>query len=326
VEKMSALPGVTAAGAVDLPPLGDCMLTGPISLDSGGRLPSDYTVDKPCVSPNYFQAMGIRLLSGRDFTARDDLPAAAMAIVSESVARKVWPGDSPIGKRLSLDERGKPKAWLTVVGVVEDVRQYALTSGPGRAVYRPYAQVSGPTFNTEVTFVARTTLDPAFLIPSLRHAVHEVDATQPVKSVATMQDRVRVTMAEPLFETRLLTAFSLMALLLAAIGTYGVVAYSVAARTREIGIRMALGAASGDVMREVLRRTATLAAAGVALGTAGAFAATRVLTKLVFELKPADPATFVAVATLLAAVALVAAWIPAQRATRVDPVAALRYE
>ena len=112
-----------------------------------------------------------------------------MAIVSQSVAREVWQGENPIGKRLSLDQRGKPKAWLTVVGVVEDVRQYALTIGPGGAVYRPYAQVNGPTFNTEVTFVARTTLDPAFLIPSLRHAVHEVDPAQPVKSVATMQDR-----------------------------------------------------------------------------------------------------------------------------------------
>jgi putative ABC transport system permease protein len=302
------------------------MLLGPISLDSGGRLPSDYTVDKPCVSPNYFRAMGIRLLSGRDFTSREDVAAARVAIVSQSVAREVWPGDNPIGKRLSLEQDGRPKTWLTVVGVVEDVRQYALTSGPGRAVYRPYAQVGGPTFNTEVTFVARTSLDPAFLIPSLRHAVHDVDAAQPVKSVATMQDRVRVNMAQPLFETRLLTAFSLMALLLAAIGTYGVVAYSVAARTREIGIRMALGAASGDVMREVLRRTVTLAAAGVALGAAGAFAATRVLTKLLFEVKPADPATFLAVALLLAAVAVVAAWIPAKRATRVDPVAALRYE
>jgi putative ABC transport system permease protein len=165
-----------------------------------------------------------------------------------------------------------------------------------------------------------------FIVPGMRRAVYEVDPSRPIMSVATMQDRVSETTAESLFQTRLLTAFSLMALLLAAVGVYGVAGCAVAERTREIGIRMVLGATSGAVMREVLRRTMALAATGVALGAAGAFAATRVLSKLLFEVKPADPMTFAAVAILLAAVAILAGWIAARRATRVDPMVALRYE
>jgi putative ABC transport system permease protein len=270
--------------------------------------------------------MGIRLLAGRDFTPRDDLSAPRVAIVSQSVARDAWPGENPIGKRLSLQDRPTAQDWLSVVGVVEDVRQYAPTIAPGRGVYRPYTQTTGPTVNTELTFAARAVLDPMFVIPGMRRAVYEVDPTRPIKSVATMQDRVSETIAKSLFQARLLTTFSLMALLLAALGIYGVAGCSVAERTREIGIRMVLGATRGAVMREVLRRTTMLAVTGVALGAAGALAATRVLSKLLFEVKPADPTTLSAVAVLLGAVAILAGWIAARRATSVDPMVVLRYE
>jgi putative ABC transport system permease protein len=326
LEKLTALPGVTAAGAVDLRPMGEFMLNGGVAIDRGRQLPVNYLVDKPCVSPGYFPAMGIRLLAGRDFTPRDDLSAPGVAIVSQSVAREAWPGENPIGKRLSLEDRSTPRDWLTVVGVVENVRQYGPTIRPGRGVYRPFTQTTGLTVNTELTFAARAASDPVLVASSMRRAVYEVDPTRPVNSVATMQDRVSATMAESLFQARVLTVFSLMALLLAAVGIYGVAGCSVAERTREIGIRMVLGATSGAVMREVLRRTMNVAALGVVLGSAGAFAATRVLSSLLFEVKPADPTTFAAVAVLLAAVAILAGWTAARRATRVDPMVALRYE
>jgi len=326
LRKLKALPGVTAAGAVDLRPMGEFMLNGSLVIDGGRPIPSENLVDKPCVSPGYFQTMGVRLLAGRDFTSRDDLPAPRVAIVSQSVAQEAWPGEDPIGKRLSLEDRPVAGDWLTVVGVVEDVRQYAPKIKPGAAVYRPYAQTTGGTVNTELTFAARVALDPASVVAGMRRAVHEVDPNRPVNSVALMEDRVGATIAEPLFQARLLTVFSLMALLLAAVGIYGVTGCSVAEQTHEIGIRMVLGAESGDVMREILRRIVVLAATGVTLGAAGAFAATRVLSKLLFQVKPADPATFAAVAVLLAAVAILAGWIAARRVTRIDPMLALRYE
>ncbi|MGO9258092.1 MAG: ABC transporter permease [Bryobacteraceae bacterium] len=327
VEKLSGRPGVAAAGAVDLLPLGPIMLTGDIHADGGAIVHRGYQVDKPCVSPDYFRTMGIRLLDGRDFSYQDDLSAPEVAIVSQSVAREVWPGQNAIGKRVSMQDRPQPADWLIVVGVVEDVRQFGVTSGRRRAVYRPYSQATGPVFSNEITFVVRTAIDPLLIAPTiLRHAVYEVDPNQPVASLATMQDLIGRDMAEPLFQTRLLAAFSILALLLAAIGIYGVLSFTVAARTHEIGIRMALGAPTRDVMLDVLRYTFTLAAAGVALGAAGAVAATRVLANLLFEVKPADPMVLLGVASLLASVAALAGWIPARRATRVDPVVALRYE
>jgi putative ABC transport system permease protein len=325
LEKLTAPPGVTSAGAVDLRPMGEFMLNGSLVIE-GRTLPPNYLVDKPCVSPGYFRTMGIRLLACRDFSPRDDLSAPGVAIVSQSVARELWPGESPIGKRLSLEEPPTLKDWVTVVGVVEDVRQYSPTIGPGRGVYRPYTQTTGLTVNTEVTFAVRAASDPVPVASAMRRAVSDVDPTRPVKSLATMQDRVSATIAPSLFQARVLTVFSLMALLLAAMGIYGVAGCAVAERTREIGIRMVLGATTGAVMREVLRRTMNLAAIGVALGSAGAFVATRVLSKLLFEVKPADPTTFTAVALLLAAVAILAGWIAARRATHVDPMVALRYE
>jgi len=289
-------------------------------------MPPEYLVDKPAISPDYFRTLGIRLLSGRYFDERDGQTAPGVAIISASVARALWAGESPIGQRITMEDHPKPQDWLTIVGVVEDIRQESLTKKPSVTIYRPLIQVAGSFSLRHVTFAVRTASDPERLASAMRTALHDVDKDQPVEKIANMQDLVASTTAEPLFQARLLGAFSIIALVLSAIGIYGVLAYSVAERTHEIGIRMALGAGRSDVLRMVVRRTLFLAAAGVALGAAGALAVTQVLAKFLFEVKPTDPATFVAVAAILAAVALIAGFIPAHRASSVEPLVALRYE
>jgi putative ABC transport system permease protein len=325
LEKLSAVGGVTVAGAADFTPLSAHLLEGDISVEPGARVPEGYLVEKVSASPGYFGALAIRLLGGRDFTPGDSNLSPRVAVVSQSVAHELWPGQNPIGKRLSTETRPKAEDWLTVVGVVGDVRQFGPATPPVRAVYRPIAQ--SDLSAGELTFVARTAIDPALIAPTiLRRAVADVERNQAIASLTTMQDLLSQSVAEPLFQTRVLAAFAVMALLLAAVGIYGVVAYSVSERTREIGIRIALGAGRRDVLREVLTSALRIAAAGVVLGSAGAFAATRTLSRLLFEVKPGDPAVFAAVATLLVAVAVAAGLIPARRATQVDPVVALRYE
>jgi putative ABC transport system permease protein len=324
--KLSSLPGVVAAGAVNWLPLGRMDLRGDFHLEGGRPLPRHCNiVDKPSVSPEYFQAMGIRLLSGRSFTEHDNNSAPGVVVISQAVARSVWPGEDPIGKRITMEDRPKSQDWLTVVGVVNDVRQQGLTKSAPPAIYQPYQQVTRPFFLGHMTFVVRTAAN----LPSaaaMRAVLHEVDKDQPAQSISSMADIIATTTAEPWFQTRLISIFSMLALLLSAIGIYGVLAYSVTERTHEIAIRMALGAEKSDITRMVLHRSLLLVTAGVALGIAGALAVTRVLARFLFEVKPTDPATLVMVATLLAAVALMAGLLPARRATHVDPMVALRCE
>jgi putative ABC transport system permease protein len=323
LDKLASLPGVLAVGAVNWMPFAGALVTGDFQIE--GAPPSSHGwADKPAVSPGYFRAVGIPLRQGRYFTERDSASAFGVVIVSQSVAHRLWPGQDPIGKRISMEDHPKPEDWLTIVGVVDDIRQSDLKVKPSASVYQPYTQVPRPFFLSHMSFLVRTASNPRSLAPALRAVLKEVDKDQPVESVAAMEDVVGAAIAEPRFQGRLLAAFAALALALSVIGIYGVQAYSVAGRTHEIGIRMALGAQQNAVLRMVLRRTLGLAAAGVALGTAGALAVTGVIGKLLFQVTPTDPATFAAVAVLLSASALLAALLPARRAAKVDPVITLR--
>jgi putative ABC transport system permease protein len=300
-------------------------IMGNFTVDGATPLPKGYSVDKPTVSPSYFRAMGIRLLAGRDFSPRDDATAPGVVIVSASVARAVWPNENAIGKRISMEDQPKPGDWLTVIGVVNDVVQ----DRPFRAhaaIYLPYQQAKHWFFLNHMTYVVRTQPDAVNVPAAMRAALRDVDAAVPAQSLQTMDASLSEQVAEPLFQARLLTAFSLLALLLAAIGTYGVLAYDVSERTRDIGIRIALGAESSRVVRMIVARTMLFAGAGVVIGGAGALATTRVLSKFLFEVSPRDSATFGTTAVVLALVALLAGLLPARRASRVDPIVALRQE
>jgi len=265
----------------------------------------------------------MRLVRGRDFTEQDDAGAAGVAIVSRSVAR-LFPSEDPIGKRVTLQTTPEPGDWLTIVGVVDDVRQSGLSEPLHAAIYRPYGQVTHPFFLGYMTYVVRAASDPAGVASAMREALRAEDRNLPAGAIVSMADVLQRSTADPRFQARLLGAFAALALLLAALGTYSVIAYSVAQRTYEIGIRIALGARRSAVLWMVLRRTAVLAGIGVAIGLGAALATTRVLATALFEIKPGDPSTLTAVAVLIMVTALVAGLVPAFRATRVDPLAAIR--
>jgi predicted permease len=324
LEELSRLPGLLAAGAVNWIPLGRGLVMGTFQVE-GGLRPPGFMVDKTCVSPGYFRAMGMAVLRGRGFTEADNATAPGVVIVSESVARTLWPGQDPVGKRISMEDEPKPDDWLSVVGVVDDVKQQGLAKKSDPAIYQPYLQVSSPFFLSHMTFVVRTARRPESAAGGMRGVLRNVDKNQPI-SIASMEGLIATTTAETRFQTRLLATFALIALALTIVGIYGVLAYSVAQRTQEIGVRMALGAQSGDVLQMFLRKALVLISAGIVLGGAGALALTRVLAKFLFEVNPADLPTFVAVASVLTFSALAACYVPAWRAMRVDPMVALRYE
>ncbi len=326
LESLSNLPGVLAAGAVNWRPLGNELTMGDFQVEGGQPLPPGYMVDKPCASPGYFRAMGIRLLRGREFTEGDDATAPGVVVLSQSVAHSLWPGSDPLGKRISMEDNPKPGDWLIVVGVVDDVKQRGLAKKSDPAIYQPYLQVTHPFFLSHMTFVARTASNPLGVASGMRGVLGEVDKDQPAQSISAMDNLIAATTAEPQFQARLLAVFAIMALALAIVGIYGLLAYSVAQRTREISVRMALGAQTADVVQMLVRSTLVLVGAGILIGTAGALAVTRVLARFLFEVKPSDPPTIAAVALTLVCAALAACYVPARRAMRVDPIVALRYE
>jgi putative ABC transport system permease protein len=269
--------------------------------------------------------MGIPLVKGRYFDARDTAEAPGVAIVSEALARKYWPGEDPVGKRITFERAadGQTPRWREVVGVVGHVRSEGLEGESRGQYYAPYAQRSG---STDLFLVVRTDADPASLAPAVRGAVAGVDRDLPVYRVTTMEKLVAESLAQRRFSMFLFGVFAALALVLAVVGLYGVMSYGVAQRTHEIGLRMALGAQGRDVLRMVVGQGMWLVGAGLVLGLVGAFLLTRLMSSLLFGVSAADPLTYAGIALLLGAVALLASYIPARRATKVDPMEALRYE
>jgi putative ABC transport system permease protein len=325
LERISRVNGVTAAGLVNWLPMSNALIMGDFKL-ADQQPPPDTIVAKPAVSPGYFRAMGIPLVRGRPFDEHDTPKSTPVAMVDEAFARRFWPNQDPIGKRISFADQPKAEDdWMTVVGVAGSIRQENPASRY-MTIYQPVAQVQVSFFLQEVSFVVCSNANTASLAPALRAQVWNVDKDLPIRAMTSMQDLLYASTAEPRFQTRVLASFSSIAFLLAIVGIYGVMAYSVTQRTQEIGIRMAIGAQRGHIVRMILWRSAALVVGGLAIGLAGAWAATRVLKNFLFEVTPFDPLTFAAVSLLLALVALAACYIPARRAAAIDPLVALRYE
>jgi putative ABC transport system permease protein len=248
-----------------------------------------------------------------------------VVIISQGVAKRLWPNESPIGKRLTMTDKPTPKDWMTIVGVVDDVVHGGLAEARAEAIYQLLPQVRQLFFLNHMNLVVRTDATHGSRVAeAMRVAVREVDPEQPIESIMTMTSRISESVAEPRFRTLLLGVFSLMALSLAAIGIYGVLAYAVTARTRELSIRMALGANPGAVVRLVLGNSAMLAIPGLILGLLAALGATRLLSSFLFHVQAVDPWTFVGSSVVLLLVAMCAAYIPARRAGRVDPLITMR--
>jgi putative ABC transport system permease protein len=323
MERVQSLPGVKAAGAIHLLPMGGsnwdpALRVEDHPLPEGTALPS---VDWRLITSGYFQAMGIRLIRGRYFTEDDNEKALPVAIVNEALARRYWPNDDPIGKRIRGGFEGKD--WVPIVGVVSDVKEQGLDLPTHLEMYRPYAQ---SPFISSLTLMVRTDADPSGLATAIRQEVWAIDKDVPITDVQPLTQVVSQSIATRRSTMLMLGAFAGVALLLGAVGIYGVVTYSVNQRTHEIGVRMALGATSRDVLRLIVGQGMRVILTGVVLGLVGAYLATRALERLLFGVSATDPLTFASVSVLLTVIAFLACLIPARRATRVDPMEALRYE
>jgi putative ABC transport system permease protein len=270
--------------------------------------------------------MGIEVKRGRAFSERDRIDAVPVVIISQSIARRLWPRGDAVGKRLTVVDTPGPGDWLTIVGVVGDVVQEGVTSKADAAVYQPIAQTAQPFFLNHVTFVVRPSGDSPAIAPAMRQVLRAADPGLPLRSVESMRDLIDETILAPRFQSRMLLTFSVLAMALSVVGIYGVLASGVAQRFHEIGLRIALGAPPSRVVGQVLRRTAALTVPGLLIGVVASLALTRVLATYLFQITPTDPATFAAVTFLIAAVALCASYVPARRASRVDPLVALRAE
>jgi putative ABC transport system permease protein len=321
-QRLRNLPATVAAGAIVNLPLGNGGMNGDFEVE-GRTFPKNQEpfAEKYIVTPDYFRAMGVRLLRGRLFTEADGRNNHSVIIVGDSVARKFWPNEDPIGKRINMG-LGDMKGWQDVVGVVPDVKRESLDRAAGLELYVPYTQVQSPA----MTLVIRSTAEPGTLAAAARAQVLAIDKEQPVYDVKTMREVVSDSLSGRRVSTGLLAAFAGLALLLACVGIYGVVSNWVSQRTREIGIRSALGANPRDIAALVLGRALAMVSIGAAVGIAASFALTRFLASQLFGVQPHDAWTMAGVPVMLGLVAVASCYWPARRAVKIDPVAALRFE
>jgi len=332
LQRIEQLPGVESASAINFPPLALQSIAVNFTIEGHASSPAEEVLNARCsvVSSQYFRTMNIPLLSGRTFTDHDADETHGVAIISASMARRFWPDSDPIGHEIRPQFTQQRYFWipesknlpLTIVGVVGDVRYYGLADNNLPQLYLPYLQNPSSIMN----LVVRTASDPFHWINAVRGQVWAVDKNQPLFDTKTIEDVVADSFARPHFLASLVGAFAAVAVLLAGLGIYGVISYAVSQRTHEIGIRIALGAQSGEVLRLVLRQGMGLTLAGLLIGLVAALATSGLLGSFLFGVKPTDPASFAGVALLLAGIALLACYIPAKRAMCVDPIVALRYE
>jgi putative ABC transport system permease protein len=321
--RAAALPGVERVALVSAIPFSGGDIAG-FAIDGRPAPPPEQVLDAEyrVVSPDYFDVMGIPVVRGQAFTERDRAGVPAVTVINETMARRYWPGEDPIGKRINLGDPAAGGVWRTVVGVVRDIRNESLDKEPYPQMYAPEAQFT----RRQLTLVARTSGDPTALVPALRRELTSLDKDLPLYNVRTMEQVLADSVARRRFQMFLIAAFAGLGLLLAAVGIYGVISYSVAQRRHEIGVRMALGARAPDILRLVVGQGLGLALAGVGAGLVFALALTRVMSTLLYGVSASDPLTFAGVALALLGVALAACLVPARRATKVDPMVALRYE
>ncbi|HEY2016129.1 MAG TPA: FtsX-like permease family protein, partial [Bryobacteraceae bacterium] len=324
LDRVSAVPGVESASGINHLPLAGDLWTFSFTVE--GRpvpAPNEYpSAAFRAVFPGYFHTMRVPLLRGRDFTAHDDASAPLVVVINEALANRWWPRDNAVGKRIRLGSQGP---WYTVAGVVKNVEQADWGATAGSEFY--FSQMQNPEdIQRYLTLVVRTAGDPLAMAGAIQSQVWSLDRDLPIPDVLSMQQVVDRAVWQPRFSTTLLGGFAALALVLAAVGIYGVMSFDVSRRTQEIGIRMALGARPGDVLRSVLGGGARLAGIGTIIGMAGALVLTRYLKTLLYEVSTTDPVALVAAAGVLGSVAMLAVWLPARRATRVDPMVALRSE
>jgi putative ABC transport system permease protein len=325
VERVTAVRGVEAAGlSISLPP-NNLEVSDSFSIEGKPWPPGSTEPIVPIVliSPEYFAALGVPLLQGRGFNENDKQGSPLVVIINQTLAERYFPDESPIGKRLKVGGADRPRPpWMEIVGVVGDLKYSGLDARPEPAYYTPLAQ---DTWRAAY-LVVRATMSPTNLTSAIREQIWTLDKDMPIANVATMERLLADSVAQPRFRTLLLGIFAALALVLASVGSYGVISYSVTRRTREIGIRMAMGAQAGDVSKLVIREGMLLGLIGVLIGLAGSFALTRLMESLLFEVSTTDRWIFAGVSLLLMSVSVLACWIPARRASRVDPMQALRCE
>jgi predicted permease len=322
LEQIQSVPGVESAGIID-----DLFSDNPrehvltVERDDGTTV-DRLRLTRDEISPDLFKALGTPLLRGRVFSIGDQPNALPVAIINDAMARRSWPGQDPVGRKFKVGPRDADGAWYTVVGVVGDMRRQGLEREALPQIFVSLAQNS-PSRNVNV-FIRTTSNDPLTMAETLRTAVRRVEKNAPIDGMAPLDQQLGTYLAQRRFQTALLTGFSIVALLIAAVGIYGLIQYSIATRTQEIGLRIAIGAQAGDIFRMIIREGLTLSLTGVALGLVGALWLGSLASSLLFGVTASDPLTFAMVSLLLTAVAIAACYFPARRAMRVDPILALR--